>query len=142
MIALLKRWKLVAVSGLLILALAAGWKIAGWRADAHRLDDLQAQVEQARADLAEAAAKAAEEREHAAEFSRLVADIRRERDLALDELDARPTLTRTVTKVLRDDCPVCSCPALGADFRLLWNANSADTDPAPAAAGAGDDAVP
>lgn len=141
MIALLKYWKLAAGAGLLLLALAAGWKINGWRNDAARLDEVQAQIEQARHELAVAALKAAEEREHAAEFSRLVSDIRRERDLALDELDTRPTLTRTITKVVDDGTP-CACDALGADFRVLWNgADQRDPDPAPAAAGSGDAAV-
>lgn len=113
--------KLIAGAAIAVLAFGAGWKVNGWKHDAALKDALEAQADQYREDLAEAQQAAELEEREAAKLSGRLEDIRRERDLALDELDARPTLTRTVTKVLRDDCPVCNCPALGADFRRLWN---------------------
>jgi type II secretory pathway pseudopilin PulG len=111
--------KLIVGAVIATLALGAGWKINGWRNDAAKLDAVEAQIAQYREDLAEANAKAKVDADAAAELSDDLVDIRRERDIALDELDTRP-LTRTITKVLPDATP-CTCDALGVDFRRMWN---------------------
>lgn len=129
---LLSKWRLLSLAkrgGLLLLLSAAiaitgftaGWKVSEWRNDSAQVDLMQLRMDRLHMELEEARAQAQRDEKRAASLSGLLEDIRRQRDLALDELDARPTLTRTVTKVLRDDCPVCNCPAFGADFRELWN---------------------
>lgn len=131
---ILGRWKIIAGAAVLGLAIFAGWKINGWRNDSTELDELRGRVEASRQALVAAQGRAELERAEATTLSANLQLVRRERDTALSELDSRPTLTRTVTEVLREDCPVCNCDALGADFRLFYNrAGSGPADPIEAA---------
>lgn len=132
--------KIAAIAAVLIGGSILGWKVNGWRHDAAQLETLRAQVERARQELVAAEGRAAREREESRNVSLRLSRIRSERDRALDELDSRPTLTRTITEVVREDCPVCACDALGADFRLLYNragTGSADTEATPPGGGNG-----
>lgn len=125
---LLSKWRLLVVVGAVAIAFASGWKIAGWRHDAAIKDALEAQAMEFRSELAAAAVVADDERARAREFSLELRQIRRERDIALRELDELP-LTYPVPKVIDDDTP-CTCDALGTDFWLFFNA-PLDSDRSP-----------
>lgn len=118
------QFKLIAIIVLTLAVFAGGWTVRGWRESAAKV----AAVEQARKQ--ERAAYAKRDREHAAQAKRdeeLLSATALERDLLLEQAERLRAatrslpLTRTVTKVIHENC---SCPdaRLAPAVRVCHNA--------------------
>lgn len=110
----------VRIGGLIAIVLAigfAGWKVNGWRQDAGRLQEAEAQ----RDAYAESIKKAGQA---IADYSQAVAKIEGERDSARTALDGvraeRPQTLIQIREVPANGS-TCSAVSVGPDFVRLWN---------------------